>query len=114
MDNGSFVNLQSIYRTSVCKLYEKDLRLFFEGARFRISGNKAPSASSALSGSIAGSSAELSGAGKKGASRFGGPGGLLGNDTDSLGSEWSLSERERFDDVMETILLGQVTHLRTL
>ena len=37
--------------------------------------------------------------------RFGGTGGLLGNDTDSLGSEWSLSERERFDDVMETILI---------
>ena len=81
------------------------MRLFFEGARFRISGNKAPSASSAsLSGSISGSSAELAG-GKKGASRFGGPGGLLGNDSDSLGSEWSLSERERFDDVMETILI---------
>ena len=103
MDNPSFVSLQSIYRTSVCKLYEKDLRLFFEGARYRISGTKIPAQSSTLSGSISGSSAELST--KKGASRFGGPGGLLGNDNDSLGSEWSLSERERFDDVMETILI---------
>ena len=33
MDPASFSNLQSIYRTSVCKLYEKDLRLFFEAAR---------------------------------------------------------------------------------
>ncbi len=32
-------------------------------------------------------------------------GGLLGNDTDSLGSEISTSERERFDDVTETILI---------
>ena len=100
MDPQSFTQLQSIYRTSVCKLYEKDLRLFFEAARFRISGNKLP----AYTGSVSGSSADLAGS-KKGASRFGGPGGLLGNDNDSLGSEWSLSERERFDDVMETILL---------
>ena len=88
------------YRTSVCKLYEKDLRLFFDAARYRISGNKLP----AVSGSVSGSSADLAGS-KKGASRFGGPGGLLVNDNDSLGSEWSLSERERFDDVMETILI---------
>ena len=100
MDPQSFTSLQSIYRTSVCKLYEKDLRVFFETARFRISGNKLP----AYTGSVSGSSADLAGS-RKGASRFGGPGGLLGNDNDSLGSEWSLSERERFDDVMETILL---------
>ena len=30
---------------------------------------------------------------------------LLGNDTDSVHSELSLSERERFDDVMETVLV---------
>ena len=49
---------------------------------------------------------DLSG-GKKGGSKYGtpGPGGLLGNDTDSLGSEMSTSERERFDDVTETILI---------
>ena len=76
------------------------MRLFFDAARYRISGNKLP----AVSGSVSGSSADLAGS-KKGASRFGGPGGLLGNDNDSLGSEWSLSERERFDDVMETILI---------
>lgn len=58
-----------------------------------------------LAASVSGSSADLAGSNKKGASRFGGPGGLLGNDNDSLGSEWSLSERERFDDVMETILI---------
>jgi len=101
MDPASFSNLQSIYRTSVCKLYEKDLRLFFEAARYRVSGNKLPAT---MAGSVSGSSADLAGS-KKGASRFGGTGGLLGNDTDSLGSEWSLSERERFDDVMETILI---------
>ena len=32
-------------------------------------------------------------------------GGLLGADTDSLGSELSLSERERFDDILETTLI---------
>ncbi len=53
---------------------------------------------------MASSTSDLAGS-KKGASRFGGPGGLLGTDTDSLGSEWSLSERERFDDVLETILI---------
>lgn len=93
MDANSFANLQSSYRTSVCKLYEKDLRLFFEAARYRISGSMP----------VAGSIQDLSG--KKSGSRFGGPGGLLGTDTDSLGSELSLSERERFDDVLETILI---------
>ena len=49
---------------------------------------------------------DLSG-GKKATSKYGAPspGGLLGNDTDSLGSEISTSERERFDDVTETILI---------
>ncbi len=61
MDPGSFANLQSIYRTSVCKLYEKDLRLFFEAARFRVSGNKLP----AVTGSVSGSSVDLAGS-KKG------------------------------------------------
>ena len=30
---------------------------------------------------------------------------MLGADTDSLGSELSLSERERFDDILETTLI---------
>ena len=46
-------------------------------------------------------------ASKKTVSKYGSasPGGLLGNDTESLSSEISTSERERFDDVTETILL---------
>ena len=35
----------------------------------------------------------------------GSPGSLLGTDNESLSSEISTSERERFDDVAETILL---------
>ena len=66
MDPASFSNLQSIYRTSVCKLYEKDLRLFFEAARYRVSGNKLPAT---MAGSVSGSSADLAGS-KKGASRY--------------------------------------------
>ena len=65
MDQASFSTLQSIYRTSVCKLYEKDLRLFFEAARYRVSGNKLPAV---VTGSVSGSSADLAGS-KKGASR---------------------------------------------
>ncbi len=44
---------------------------------------------------------------KKAGSKYGtaSPGGLLGNDNESLSSEISTSERERFDDVTETILI---------
>ncbi len=52
MDPKSFGNLQSIYRNTVCKLYEKDLRMFFDAAKFRVSGNKALPAASGLSGII--------------------------------------------------------------
>lgn len=100
MDPKNFNALQSTYRTSLCKLYDKDIKKFFENARFKISGNKL------LSAPTSGSSQDLSG-GKKVTAKYGAasPGGLLGNDTDSLGSEISTSERERFDDVTETILL---------
>ena len=100
MDPSSFSQLQTTYRTSLCKLYEKDLRRFFESARFRVSGGKSPGGFG--SQMIVGSSVDLS-SGKKKQSIAGG--GLLGNDTDSLGSELSLSERERFDDILETILI---------
>ena len=93
MDPSNFTGLQSTYRTSMKKLYDKDLRRFFENARFRVSGGKSP-------GLVAGSAQDLSGK-KKGPNQSG----LLGNDTDSLGSEFSLSERERFDDILETILI---------
>ena len=36
----SFNTLQSTYRQALCKLYDKDIRKFFENARFKISGNK--------------------------------------------------------------------------
>jgi len=102
MDPSNFSQLQSTYRTSLCKLYEKDLRRFFESAKFRVSGGKSPGGFG--SQMIVGSSADLTG-GKKKSSIAGGGGALLGNDTDSLGSELSLSERERFDDILETILI---------
>jgi len=102
MDPSNFSQLQSTYRTSMCKLYEKDLRRFFESAKFRVSGGKSPGGFG--SQMIVGSSADLTG-GKKKSSMAGGGGALLGNDTDSLGSELSLSERERFDDILETILI---------
>ncbi len=64
-------------------------------AKFRISGN---SKSATL---VAGSSSDLAG-GKKQSRNVAG---LLGTDTDSVNSELSLSERERFDDVLETVLI---------
>ena len=105
MDPSNFAQLQSTYRTSLCKLYEKDLRRFFESARFRVSGGKSPGGFG--SQMIVGSSTDISGGKKKqsmGGSTWGGAH-ILGNDTDSLGSELSLSERERFDDILETILM---------
>lgn len=45
----NFNALQSTYRTSLCKLYDKDIKRFFENARFKISGTKllnAPTAGS--------------------------------------------------------------------
>ena len=95
MDQKAFNSLQSIYRENLCKLYEKDIRRFFELGRYRVSGGKALSA-------VASSSSDLSG-GKKGSKASNS--GLLGTDTDSINSELSLSERERFDDVMETVLI---------
>ena len=106
MDPSNFSQLQSTYRTSLCKLYEKDIRRFFESARFRVSGGKSPGGFG--SQLIVGSSADLSG-GKKKQSLAASSGALLGNDTDSLGSELSLSERERFDDILETILIELAT-----
>jgi len=96
MDPSTFESLQSTYRASMRKLYDKDLRRFFESARFRVSGGKSPS------GLVAGSSQDLSGKSKKSMNQNGL---LLGAETDSLGSELSLSERERFDDILETTLI---------
>jgi len=109
MDAKGFASLQSLYRENMCKLYEKDVHRFFEAARFRVSGNRALQP-------VAGSSADLSG-GKKtsrltgtGVTGFGGSmlgiggGQLLGTDTDSVASDHSTSERERFDEVLETVL----------
>ena len=42
MDPPTFEGLQSTYRASMRKLYDKDLRRFFESARFRVSGTKSP------------------------------------------------------------------------
>jgi hypothetical protein len=95
MDPKSFAVLQTLYRENLCKLYEKDIQQFFEMARYRISGGRAAQP-------VAGSSTDLAGA-KKGirASHSG----LLGADNDSINSDLSLSERERFDDIMETVLI---------
>jgi len=95
MDPKSFATLQATYRQNLCKLYEKDIRRFFEMARFKVSGN------SKTATLVAGSTTDLAG-GKKQSKPI--PG-LLGTDTDSVNSELSLSERERFDDVLETILI---------
>ena len=36
----NFSTLQSTYRQSLCKLYDKDIKRFFDNAKFKISGNK--------------------------------------------------------------------------
>ncbi len=112
MDPKAFSALQGLYRENLCKLYDKDIKKFFEAARFRVSGDRALQP-------VSGSSYDLSG-GKRtggGGSTIGGAGGLLtpgtpghqqqllGTDADSVSSaDLSLSERERFDDVLETVL----------
>ncbi|TRY63894.1 hypothetical protein TCAL_07692 [Tigriopus californicus] len=93
MDPKGFTDLQSSYRQNLCKLYDKDIKKFFDLASYRISGGKQPSI-------VAGSSTDLSG------KKSGKPSGsLIGTDADSIHSDMSLSERERFDDVMETALI---------
>jgi hypothetical protein len=47
-----FNSLQSTYRTSLCKLYDKDIRRFFENAKFKISGNKIVGAQTAGSSQV--------------------------------------------------------------
>ena len=91
MDVNGFEQLQTIYRENLCKLYEKDIRKFFDMARFRISGNKN---FNQVAGSISNlsDSGGPSGGGKKGSKS---QSGLLGTDTDSIHSDLSLSERER-------------------
>ena len=58
MDPKSFATLQATYRQNLCKLYEKDIRRFFEMARFKVSGN------SKTATLVAGSTTDLAG-GKK-------------------------------------------------
>ncbi|XP_040577056.1 exocyst complex component 1 [Lepeophtheirus salmonis] len=99
MDHKIFIHLQTTYRSSLSKLYEKDLKRFLDLARIRISGGRA-------NVSI-GSTTDINAALGKDNSKAGGSikKGLLGTaETDSISSEYSLSERERFDDVLETML----------
>ena len=60
MDPQGFEALQSAYRASMRKLYDKDLRRFFESARFRVSGSKSPGGGLL----VAGSTTELAGKNK--------------------------------------------------
>jgi len=110
MDPKGFDSLQSLYRENMArKLYEKDVRRFFEAARYRVGGGKPLLP-------VAGSSADLSKKGARlasagGVTGFGGSmlaiggGQLLGTDADSVASDHSSSERDRFDEVLETVLV---------
>ncbi len=111
MDAKAFAALQALYRENMCKLYDKDLKRFFDAARQRVSGDK-------ILQPVAGSTSDLANASKKSGTSAssaslsapgtpGHPQQLLGAETESVSSaelSTSLSVRERFDEVLETAL----------
>ena len=103
LDLSAFNALSETYTNSISKLYERDIRMFFEEAKQRISGGKR------LRGS--GSNQDLAGmssvAGKittqiKTRTTTSLP--LLGVDRDLWGSELDVAERQKFDEIFERVL----------
>lgn len=101
MDKGAYDHLNKTYTASICKLYERDIRLFFDEAQQRICGGRR------LRGS--GSSQDLAGMTGVAKTLMAGKatqtsGALLGVDKDNWGSELDVSERQKFDKVFERVL----------
>lgn len=95
-DYSCFSLLVEVYTSSLCKLYEKEIKNFFELAKERISGKSGADKRARVSGS----SQDLGGKGstKQWSSS------LLGMDPEHFGSELDLAEREVFDKLIEQML----------
>ncbi|XP_042208281.1 exocyst complex component 1-like [Homarus americanus] len=109
LDHRAYQHLNKTYATSISKLYERDIRLFFEEARQRISGGRRlrGSGSSQDIASMSGVAGKLTSQIKHGAQTLGtrtNTGALLGVDRDQWGSELDMQERQKFDEIFERVL----------
>lgn len=109
LDHRAYQHLNKTYASSISKLYERDIRLFFEEARQRISGGRRlrGSGSSQDIASMAGVAGKLTSQIKYGAQTLStrtAPGALLGVDRDQWGSELDMQERQKFDEIFERVL----------
>ncbi|XP_045608376.1 exocyst complex component 1 isoform X2 [Procambarus clarkii] len=106
LDHRAYQHLNKTYATSISKLYERDIRLFFEEARQRISGVRGSGSSQDIA-SMAGVAGKLTSQIKHGAQTLGtrtNTGALLGVDRDQWGSELDMQERQKFDEIFERVL----------
>lgn len=109
LDHKAYQHLNKTYANSISKLYERDIRLFFEEARQRISGGRRlrGSGSSQDLASMAGVAGKLTSQIKHGAQTLSTrttTGALLGVDRDLWGSELDMQERQKFDEIFERVL----------
>ena len=110
LDLRAYHHLNKIYASSISKLYERDIRWFFDEARQRISGSRRlrGSGSSQDIASVSGVAGKLTSQIKHGAQTLGtrtaAPGALLGVDRDQWGSELDMQERQKFDEIFERVL----------
>ncbi|KAK7871620.1 hypothetical protein R5R35_001807 [Gryllus longicercus] len=103
MDRKAYIALSRVYTNSLSKLYERDIKQFFEEAKQQISGSREKK------GKGSGSNQDITGKLKHQAQQFGPskspvPSGLLGVEREQWGTEVDEAERQRFDDVLERVL----------
>ncbi|XP_070552598.1 exocyst complex component 1-like isoform X2 [Ptychodera flava] len=99
-DQTSFTKLFKVYATSLSKLYDREIREFFESARMRVQGKDRrlfPHRDSKDRLSAGGSSGELHKAGSKVSSR-------ASSLQDVTGSDPDISERQKFDKIFQRVL----------
>lgn len=95
MDRKAYVALMKVYTSSLGKLYERDIKRFFEEAKLKIAAGKALiSNEDSRRPSVVGKQSSTSSS----------PTGLLGVDKDQWSCDIDTSERSRFDNVLETVL----------
>uniref|UniRef100_A0A0P4W1N6 Exocyst complex component Sec3 PIP2-binding N-terminal domain-containing protein n=1 Tax=Scylla olivacea TaxID=85551 RepID=A0A0P4W1N6_SCYOL len=110
LDHRAYEHLTKTYVSSISKLYERDIRWFFEEARQRISGGRRlrGSGSSQDIAGVSGVAGKLTSQIKHGAQTLGtrtaASGALLGVDRDQWGSELDMQERQKFDEIFERVL----------
>ncbi|XP_076043621.1 exocyst complex component Sec3 [Oratosquilla oratoria] len=108
LDERAYDHLNRTYSSSISKLYERDIKMFFEQARQRISGArrlKGSGSTQDLAG-MSGMAGKLTSQLKQQAQTLGtrSSGALLGVDREQWGSELDISERQKFDEIFERVL----------